>query len=227
MTLTTATNGGGFTYASATNITIHANVTAGTTACLVVSGSTGGGTVSGNVTGGSSSAAVGLSVGQNSVALALIGNVTGGSGSTAYGVLQNGSGALNITGNLTPGTVHGLYVSNSSSNSNITGNCYGSNTTGNAFGCNNGGGVMTVTGNLIWGTKTGALNSGGTATYYTPGATNYILYPKDSSYTLGTINSHAIEMPMDPGVGNVKSGTVYGSFTGTLASGGIYAFPVH
>jgi parallel beta-helix repeat protein len=76
---------------------------------------------------------------------------------------------------------------------------------------------ITVTGNII----SSAYNIGAYGhILLTPAATNYILTPKDSSYTLGTIDTHATEMPTNPGAANVNSGVNYGSFTGTLVGGG-------
>lgn len=125
-----------------------------------------------------------------------------------------------ISGILTPGTVHGVYCSNSSAYVNVTGTIKGSNTSTNANGFLNGGGSATITATLLNGLKSPAWGVGGVSNYYTPRATDYVLFAKDSSYTIGTIDSHAVVMPTDPGVANVKLGTAYGSFTGTLAGGG-------
>ena len=60
VTLTShASLGGGFTYATATNITIHAHVTSGSTVALTITGATGGGTIAGNITGGTATSARG------------------------------------------------------------------------------------------------------------------------------------------------------------------------
>ncbi len=216
---TDATNGGAFTYATATNLVIHANITATKTTALGISGSTNGGTICGNVTGGSTGSQLGVSDGHTLVTVYLIGNITGGSGSGAYGYDLAGNTPLNIKGNASAGGAHGLY-SGASGSATMAGNCVGSDTAV-AMGCYFGGtGVLTLTGSIINGKRD--IGAGG-AVYFTPSATNYILSPKDSSYVLGTIDAHATETPTDPGVSNVKSGVAYGSFTGTLVSGGAAA----
>jgi len=217
---TNTTNGGGFTYATATNIITHMNVTATKSPALVVSGTSGGGTICGYITGGSVASAYGVSTTHGTVALYIIGGITGGTTSSTYGYYSvSGNGLTTIIGNVTAGSGSGSsYGMNlvGTGATTIIGNCIGSNTTA-ATGCNTGTSTITLTGSLINGLKgLGAL----TPVLFTPSATSYILYPKDASYTLGVVNSHATVVPADPGAANVRSGTVYGPFTGTMSSTG-------
>jgi len=196
VTLTTdATNGGGFTYATAANITIHANITATKTPALVITGSTGGGAILGNITGGSSTSAYGVEDEHTAIGLTLAGNITGGSGPTAYGYdCFSATGTLAITGNATAGsfsTAHGLDIVGGSIEVALAGNCVGSNGF-SAAGCSNAslGAALIVTGNLLFGLS-GSVAIGVT---YTPGPSNYVLFPKDSSYTVGVVNTHAVQL---------------------------------
>jgi hypothetical protein len=192
VTLTTdATNGGAFTYSTATNLTMHASIIATKTTAITVSGSTGGLTIVGDITGGSVNSQVGVSDSHTAITVNVTGNIIAGSASGANGYTYSGANG-------------GVAV---------TGSCQGSNVnTGTGCSATNAG-VITVTGSLIHGIRSQATYG---TIRYTPGATGYILYPKDASYTLGTLDSHAQEMPTDPGTANVRLGTAYGTFTGTM-----------
>jgi hypothetical protein len=218
-TLTTdATNGGAFTYATANSLVMHMNVTATKTTALTISGTTAnGGTICGNLIGGSTSSQFAINDTHSSGTVYYVGNTTGGSAS-ASGLDINGAGTFNIVGNASAGSVgSGFSTATGSATINMTGNCIGSNSSGQAFGCvNTNAATFTLTGNLISGLKGGAYYG---AIIYTPAASNYTLYAKDSSYTLNTINTHSTLMPTDPGVSNVKSGVVYGAGTGTYGGG--------
>jgi hypothetical protein len=223
VTLTTdGTNGGAFTLTMAnlgTIGTIHANVTATKTTVVALSGTTSSGTISGNITGGSTASQNGITDTASSGTLTVIGNVTGGSASAAEGLAQSAAGPIVITGNVTAGSAvsaDGIEDASATGTVTITGNCIGSNTVV-AYGCYAHGTStsLTLTGNLINGLHgPGVVGS----LFFTPAATNYILSPKDASYTLSTIDTHATEMPTNPGVSNVASGTTYGSYTGTLST---------
>jgi hypothetical protein len=228
--LTTAgsgTAGGGFTYAAASALTLHAHFTAGTTACVTVSGTSGISAIIGNLQGGSGAGSYGVSNNQSGSSLTITGNLTGGSSSTSAGLFSGSSGTVNITGNVTPGSIassSGLTV-NASGVINLTGNCIGHDTNV-ASGCSNSAtGTITITGSIINGKK--GMGFTGGAPRFTPAATNYIIYAKDSSYVLGVVDSHATVMSPDPGVANVKVGTTYGPYTGTYAGGGASAYPIH
>jgi len=94
-------------------------------------------------------------------------------------------------------------------------------------GCGSGNATtyITVLGNLINGLKGSAISG---PVLWTPGATtNYAIFPKDASYTSGTVDEHAIMCPATNSalggiatVTNVLSGVTYGTLTGTAASGG-------
>ncbi len=224
------TGGGGFSVATSTSpITIHADIVAGTTDCLTVSGNANASpalTIVGNITGGAASGIEGV-VDTHTVGTVVVqGNITGGTVSTtAYGYNWNGAtGSLSITGNVTASVANGLFFSGASTTGvTVTGNAIGSSTNGNSGVLSSyGSGPITIIGNIISGKGMGAAGY----IIYTPAATNYVLFPKDSSYTRGTVDAHATEMPTNPGVKNVKAGTTYGSFTGTLSSsgGGAWAF---
>jgi hypothetical protein len=100
---------------------------------------------------------------------------------------------------------------------NITGNCQGSDTVEDP-GCEaSNTGPLVITGACI----SGARNLGCQGNvWFSSTATNYILVPKNSSYSDGTVNANSIELTMYPGTTNVKSGTGYGSVTGTLSTSG-------
>lgn len=215
VTLTTdASNGGAFTYATATNIVIHANITATKTLALSISGATGGGTICGVVTGGTVASQYGVSDTHTAVTMYQIGNIFGGTAARGY-YWNSGTGALNVTGNITGGggsNTEGL-LNIGLAGSTVIGICIGG-TGPTGAGCSGASGPVTVTGNAI-ASPTGQGVAG--KIYFTPSTTSYILMAKDSSYTTGVIDSHAIEIPANPGVTNVKSGVNYGSLTGTLA----------
>ena len=226
VTLTTdATNGGGFTYATATNITIHAHILATKTPVIgTLTGSTGGMTIIGNVTAGTGTGARGIYDTHTVVTVNVTGNLQGAFASNAQGYVFSGAtGSVSVTGNASTGGngAEGLIITGAGSAA-ISGSCTGSDTNSAISGCNaTGAGAITVSGSLISGTRSeGAMGN----IRWTPCATCYALFPIDSSYTAGTINSHAAETPHDPGVTNVLSGVHYGSFTGTLStSGGVCA----
>jgi len=221
---TNASTGGGFTLATAdlgTMTTLHANILAGSTSAVALTGSTGCGTISGSITSGGTASKRGVEDTHTSCTVVVSGTITGGSASSAAGYYITGNGPVTINGNSVAGgaaSAHGLYLSGAAAVT-VNGNCIGVDAA-SAAGCCTAGGTLTVTGNLIYGKKGPAVKTDGGTFYYIPAATNYILLPKDSSYVLGTIDSHATELPTDPGAANVKTGVTYGSFTGTYGGGG-------
>ena len=237
VTLSTVTNGGGFTYATATNITIHANILAGTTAALVITGSTGGGTIIGNATGGTGSSSYGISTAHNTVTLNMTGDCRGGSGSYSMGCcIVSANGGFALTGDAYPGSSgSGVYLNSNLAMSLV--NVWGSDTA-LAVGLQSlsASFSITVTGNVING-KVGAASSAGFR-FVPANGTKFICYPKDASYAIGTedcthtgggagLSSHATEVPINPGSSNVATGVNYGSFVGTLAGGGgVYGYPI-
>lgn len=234
----TGTDGGQFTYVTAATYTpeIAADLeTGGTTgAVLDVSGTSGAGLKIGytetiSITGGSASAMYGLKLGHsgagNTVLLGAadhIATITAGTNSTAHGVFHNGSGASAVYANSTG--VNGIGFTAGAGTITYAGNCIGSNTSYAGAGCvgTAAGVTFTVTGKDVGGLYTPGIYG---KVLYTPAATDYALRPKDASYTRGTVDEHAVELPTDPGIANVKTGTTYGSFTGTMSGGwGAYAY---
>jgi hypothetical protein len=231
-----AVGGGGYTLDTATvsGKTITANVTAGAvgTACLTISGAGAGtpvDTIVGTVTGGTVNSADGVLDTHTVGTIALTGSIVGGSaGASAYGYELTGTGPVTVSGNCTSTMVaSGLRV-NAASGSGVTvaGNCVGNNA-GYGAGCAsaNTTTAITVSGNLIFGETGSAISA---SVIWTPGATtNYAMFPKDGSYTVGTNDEHAIMCPATNSalggiatVTNVLSGVTYGTLTGTAASGG-------
>lgn len=148
--------------------------------------------------------------------------INAGSHATAYGMLKNGSGTTHVVATSTGVASTGFVAS--AGTVNFTGSCVGSNTASGGAGCNGGSSTVTFnfTGKDIAGThSTGIIGK----VLYTPAATDYVLRAKDASYTRGTVDEHAVEMPTDPGAANVETGTAYGSFTGTLDVSGSGSSP--
>ena len=228
VTLSTATSGGGFTLAAGIPITAH--IIAGTTTCVLTSGA-GTVTVTGNITGGATASTNALEVGAQSIIVN--GNITGGSSSTGHGLRKTSStGSVTVTGNITGGTagvgffnvaaaaftvngniaggagtdpLYGQGIKNSSTGTGtITGNVSGGAGEGSGI-LNDSTGSITIIGNLIF-TATGSPLMGGYYTY-TPAANQYI--------QIGGTN-----YPVQLAAGNIKSGVVSGSTTGTYTAAG-------
>lgn len=230
VTLSTVTGtgaaGGGFTLNTSTGITCHCTIVSGTTQVLTLTGSSAGTpvvSILGTVTAGSAGAAFGVSDAHTVGTVQYTGNITAGSSTTTHGINSSGTGPITITGDAIGGSSTGDAVHSSGGAAiSITGNCKGSDT-GVSVGCYaSAGSVITVTGNLIDG-KAGAATFG--AILWHPAATNYRLTATDSSYVLGTHDTHSIESVPDASTtigtaGNVKNGLAYGTYTGTLTSGG-------
>lgn len=228
------TAGGQFTCATATGpAAITANVTAGstTTPAVAISGSSGtncGFAGSGNITGGGAAAGNGVTDTHTVTTLThALGTVTGGTNATARGYQFSGAtGSVAITGNGTGATADGIVLSGSGSMS-VTGTCT-AHITNQTAGCNaTSTGKLTLTGKSINGFRiAGAANS----IVYTPAAGDYICYPKDASYAIGTedcthtgggagLSSHATEVALIPAAGDVKTGVTVGTVTGTHTGG--------
>ncbi len=219
-----ATNGGGYTYATAANLTLNINTlaTAAAYRLLLVSGSTGGGTVTGNSTGGSGNTAYGIQDIHTVVNFTISGNCTGGTVTAlTHGYYATGTGPTTISGNCIGGTFgYGcIAISTGGSGITVVGKCIGNDTASSAAGCRATGTTPVIaTGPII-----NCLGSQGASAnvIYTPASTaSYILYPKNSSYVCDTLDSNATQIPSDPGVANVKNGVTYGTLTGTYSGGG-------
>ncbi len=236
--------GGGFTATPGSGITISANLTAGTTTCLVIgSGSSGTltiGSVSNPVTilgSTTTSSQYGVADGtrtSGSSVVAYVGttSTTGIIGGIAAGWQTSCTGTTNITGNAygssvsgSGGTGSGLTTITGAGTitTTLNGSCTGSSVGSvSAYGCYGGGyGYTVITGNLIDGTNAPAAQQ--LIAWQPLSPTNYMLKPYDGSYVGGTINSHAIQIvpvPTQLGGGiannaNVLNGVQYGNQTGT------------
>jgi hypothetical protein len=216
------TAGGNFLYATAANITITSDITAGTTVGLSVSGSTGGGIIAGNVTGSATTnSQYGVSSTHTNVTLYINGIATGGGGgASSRGYYSNTASPVQITSCV--GTKSsGCYTGSASAVVTVTGSCIGSSTDTGVPGCLSAStGTITVTGNLIYGTLGPPIigpviwnpaSAPGTTTQ------NYIAIPGPAASTLYP----SIIVP----VADVSSGYHYGFdgstyYTGTLSAGG-------
>lgn len=246
VTLSTVTGsgfaGGGLTYGTAAQLTLHAHSTAGTTPCLTISGTQTGaaGTIYGNATGGGTAAAYGISDGHTVGTINLYGNINGGSAASTFGYYLNSAGPINMVGTATGGSgtsaigIDGTAGGNANMGTitgpgSSPGNACVGGTGSLAAGCQTiSSGYFVVIGNIISGsTPIGAQGK----IIFQPTASNYVLFANDSSYATGTINTHALEAaPAAAGntgsstylpVGNVLSGNVFGSLTGTYTDPGI------
>lgn len=220
-----AVAGGGFTLATGTAAgnTYTTNITAGTTTCLTISGNGAGtpvNTIVGTITGGTVTSAYGVDSSHTVGTINVTGGILGGSGNyTNMGWRQTGTGPVTLTGNCTGVSGPGCRVVGATVFT-VNGNCVGSNTVEHVGGCQAREGELgyyVVTGKIISGTKASGL---GAQVWFTPAATDYIILPKDASYTRDTVDGHATEMPTNPGAANVRDATAYGSFTGSMAAGG-------
>lgn len=240
------TAGGGFAYATATNITLNTDITAGTTACLAITGSTGGGTILGNITGGSGSSTYGVNDSHTVVTVTYGASgspitIAGGAGTNSHGVYMQGAGPSVVYANSTGNTGKGwnnagnstcTYTGNATAVSSsgvenggasgvltMTGNCTGSGTA-NASGCTGAGAAaFIITGNLISGARGSGASGNIVWTPAGPGTTadNYI---KIQSPTAGNYIYVSESLP----IASVEDGYTYGFdgatyYTGTLAGG--------
>ena len=253
VTLTTATNGGGFTCTNALTgapATMHSNITAGTTTALVVTYSGGGSpafcNILGIITGGTSANAYGVSITScsNCFNLTFTGILQGGSGTSAHAVLYN-AGTLVVNGLALGGTAgDGLYGSVAGT---INGGCLAGNrllskynpgcgTTSSFYGAVNGYIVNDIGSPGVLGGYGGSHYLLGT------GATNFLVLPlaANNSYNeancytpaqvaAGTCAYASILVPPPP-VGDVANGITYGPYKGTntglpaVCGGGIPLF---
>lgn len=228
-TLASDTTNGGYFTLTASSLTLHIGaITGGTADGLRVSGTPTGTSIlcSGSgIAGGSATSQHGVYDTRSSGTLTIGSstypcNVTGGSGTNNFGYTLNGAASTTLVGNGTIGSASGAAAIFASAAGNITmtGDCTGSDTTGGTYAAcqTSSTGYISITGNLINCKKTAAVNG---VIMYTPAATNYVLFPLNSSYICGTINANAVEMPTNPGINNVLSGVTYGTYTGTAAGG--------
>ena len=163
-----ATAGGRFDLTA--GVTLTANVFGGTTnnaTCLTYS-VLGTATIIGNIKGGASAGQTNgngvVFSGASGSILNITGNVTGGDsiGANCMGLVQSGTGTLNIMGTVTGGTTNQNHgISASAGTINITGNVIG--TTGSSVGLTSSNANVNIIGNIIAGfgnSSSGASFSG-------------------------------------------------------------------
>jgi hypothetical protein len=247
-TITTAatggTAGGGFIWPG--NVSIVANIAAGTTTVLTPSGS-GTRTIVGNLTGGTGTGSYCLAT--TSDLVTITGNIIGASSNTADGRVINNCTNLAITGNVTGGSTSG---NNNTINLDgtgtivITGNVI-AGTAANAIYLNSGTLTLTVVGTIYTTTNSmpavravGTLNlrhtgdqiaaSNGTVPV-SGNITNFLISASSAiyhEYRVNNAGSPGVARSLytggvnlgQPAVANVRSGTAYGAsseYTGTLA----------
>lgn len=163
-----ATTGGQFNLSD--NVTLTANLIAGSNRCAMYSGSATASIV-GNLTGGTSGSASALFYESATGTLNITGNVNAGTAGTSHGVSvsANSNGIINITGNVTASPsifAHGVNAANAST-VNITGTVTGGASGGSGYGVyvNATGAVVNVNGTAVGGVGTvGAFSNLGTLT---------------------------------------------------------------
>lgn len=148
-------------------VTLTANVTAGTTNCLLAAFPVGNScTISGNLTGGSAANASALYIaGRGTVNV--VGTVDGGTVSTGYGIFTAMHCTLNITGALNPAQTGGtaLYIGYWNTTASVNGNIYGTSlaTTNTVIFFGSETSVLNVVGNVMASPSTTAVISIGNA----------------------------------------------------------------
>lgn len=223
-----AVAGGGFTYATASNLTINANVKAGTTDCLVITGSTGGGTIVGDSYGSlTTTGKSGIldNHTNNAVTVTLTGNAYGGT-TTAYGYyFSSTTGTVILDGDSTAGTGsgaagQGIVASCTTGSVTVTGDCTGASATIAIPGCSSlTGCTTTVNGNII-GTNY-ATGVYGKVIWSPSAASNYVKYwAGGTDYVYASKAPAAANVAVGTSVVNSSSGTFD---AGTKAGGGAYA----
>jgi len=213
------TTGGGFTYATASNLTMTMYIVAGTTTCLVISGTAGGGAIVGNVTGGTATSAYGISSSHTTVTISLTGNSMAGSGSSAHGIFLTSGGPMSVTGDVSGYTgigAIGLTADGSTGVTTINGACSGGTgkTSNGCVGAFSSTGKIIVTGNII-----NSVGSGisGKVAWHPASAQNYVKFDGG-----GTVIYASIPPALDkilPSASRVDS--TDGSYdAGTASAGG-------
>jgi hypothetical protein len=160
-----ATAGGSF--ALSNGVTLTANAFAGAVSCLIFSGTLGNSaTLVGNVTGGTGSFAYGAR-NFNTGTLNITGNVTAGSGSGAHGIFNDNtsSGTVNVTGNVTASNGASTGVVNAGTGAmTITGDVTAGSNSAAIGATNSSTGTLTIVGNVTAGSISGALGANNSST---------------------------------------------------------------
>lgn len=225
--LDTLTAGGGFAFGMGSNLTINADITAGTTDCLTLTGSANTLTIVGNITGSSTTnSKSGVLDGRTGGTVVITGNVSGGANNSAVGFKKTAAGGtVTISGNCSGGTrsgggcmFDGFYATVT-----VAGDCVGGGSAGtSSYGCAmvaNASASMIVQGNILDSATSVAIY--GKVQWQPGAATNY--YRKLNNST-GPAYYYMTPNP-DPAVTNVKTGVTYGfdgssAYTGTYSAGG-------
>jgi len=221
----TGTDGGQFTLATATGANITAVLETGaTTDLLSISGSQAGTPVltiiATTATAGSATGIDCINSTHTVGTIAFQGTPTGGTSSTAHAINYLGaSGGFAITGSPTQGTGYGLVTSGSGSASTVAGNCIGSDSA-YGFGCQaTGAGTITVTGNIVNGTRgAGAVGS----IVWTPAADDYVLF-KGGTDVYASQAPNKAKVLSDTSVVIATTGA-YEAGTATEGGGGAWGF---
>ncbi len=214
---------------SSGSATISGNVTGGTSTSAygIYSVPMIGGTltITGTTTGGSASSASGIYNGAAAGGTYNLGSVYAGSAAAGAALNSGTPTAITATGTLSSQNATTNNISALAAGSvavTVNGNVIGNDSYTGCYGLSNTTGISTVKGGFIAnGKKSLAINY---AYYFSGSSTSYTMLPANSSYAVTNTpdqnGSNAIVLPMDPGAANVKSGTVYGPYTGTLSAGG-------
>jgi len=209
-------SGGGFTcdLTAGNNRTINADITAGTTPCLVRSGTTKTLTVNGDVTGGSAASAFGIS-GTDHNAMVINGDVTGGSNASGYGIARGAnSHVLTITGDALAATSIAIQIGYHATLT-ITGNMTAT-TVSATYGYSSYYTVV-LTGNLNYGANGEPPLGGSSRLKWANVASGATMSVRD-----GSLDAHTVKKPDYPTEAQVESGVDfdYTNLTGTLSGGG-------
>jgi hypothetical protein len=199
------TDGGGFSVAINTvdPLTLYTNIVAGSTDCLVTSGA---------------------GAGAATTELTINGNLTGGT-STGVDAIQTGhtNGLLVINGNVgvSTGNARGLYMSGTGG-AVVNGSCTGSDSYPSYAACDASSSVITVTGNLINGTKGVAV--AGRIQWHPSDATKYIKFNGGGTVWYAGISAGCTYSDCSGGAGATASGTNFLNNTdGTMDAGSVTA----
>jgi hypothetical protein len=139
--------------------------------------------INGNVLGGTTSNCLGILIQASSCTFQITGNVTGGIGQNAEAIQSTTSPVITITGNVTAGARHGVFITGVSPSVTVVGNATAGNATNNiAVYCSGASAIITITGNVI--------GAAGTNAVYAAGATSFIDVVGNA--TAGGTSGHAI-----------------------------------
>ena len=180
--------------------------------------STGSLSVTGTVTGGAAAANYGIEVNTSApTAVTVVGNVLSGTSNSGQAIYMNANpGAFTITGNVTASACQGLLCATAFT---VNGTVIGTLTSWtNQHAVENlSAGLMTLTGPFV----TGPYRSVPFHVFrvaLSPIANSYFEWRDDSSAEGSAYRLYSTDTtPTVPAAANVRTGTTYGAFTGTMA----------